>query len=226
VAHAETWLSPAGASPHELDVHYRLPGTEEAPGTTWDALWQSHARIELDGRDVPVPALSAQALQLATHAAHHGPSYFKGLRELTLAIERWPFEVWRDAAGLADQLAAVAALAAGLRLTTEGTLLATELGLPVDRALEWEIAHAEERPRGTFHAAAFDEADTLRERLRMARRALFPTRRWVAVEYPWAKRGPVRACAAYLLHIARTPIWAARAWSFRRRSRRAAGRDA
>jgi hypothetical protein len=225
VAHADTWLSPADARPHELDVHRRLPGLDAAPETAWEALWPSRGTIELAGRRIPVPARSAQALQLATHAAQHGPGYFKGLRELRMAMERWPLEVWQDAAGLARRLDAVAPLAAGLRLTPEGTRLAGQLELPVDSALEWEIEHARERPRGTFHAEAFGEAETMRERLGLLRRALFPKRRWLAVEYRWAERGPLQAVAAYVLHLARVPIWAARAWWFRRRVRRAAGRD-
>jgi Uncharacterised nucleotidyltransferase len=225
VAHADTWLSPADARPHELDVHRRLPGTEAAPETAWQAFWEARETIELAGCAVPVPSRSAQALQLATHAAQHGPGYFKGLRELRMAMERWPLEVWQEAAALAGRVDAVAPLAAGLRLTPEGTLLAEQLGLPVDSALEWEIAHAEERPRGTFHAEAFGEAETLRERLGVVRRALFPKRRWLAVQYPWAERGPLRTAAGYLLHLARVPIWAARAWWFRRRVQRGAERS-
>lgn len=224
VAHADTWLSPTGAPHHELDVHYRLPGAEAAPHTTWDAVWKSRETIELAGTAVPVPSRGAQALQLATHAAHHGPTYFKGLRELRMALDRWPLDVWREAAALAEQVDAVAPLAAGLRLTSAGALLAGELGLPVDIALEWEIEHARERPRGAFHAQAFADARTMRERLGLARRALFPKRRWLAVEYPWAENGPLRTAAAYVLHVARAPLWAARAWAFRRRVRRA-GKD-
>jgi hypothetical protein len=225
VAHADTWLSAPEARPHELDVHRRVPGTDAPAETAWRALWEDRETIDLAGHGVPVPARGAQALQLATHAAQHGPGYFKGLRELRMAIERWPLEVWRDAAALAVRLDAVAPLAAGLRLTPEGTLLAQQLGLPVDSALEWEIEHARERPRGTFHAEAFGDAETMRERLGLLRRALFPKRRWLAVQYQWAERGPLRTVAAYVLHLARVPVWAVRAWWFRRRVRRAAGRD-
>jgi hypothetical protein len=54
---------------------------------------------------------------------------------------------------------------------------------------------------------------------------MFPSRRWLAVEYPWTERGPLRGAAGYLLHVARAPLWAGRAWAFRRRVRRAARRD-
>src|SRR4051794_5465866 len=102
VAHADTWLSPSGAPHHELDVHHRLPGAEAAPDATWDAVWSRRETIDLAGSAVPVPSRGAQALQLATHAAHHGPAYFKGLRELRMALDRWPLEVWQEAATLAE----------------------------------------------------------------------------------------------------------------------------
>jgi hypothetical protein len=138
-----------------------------------------------------------------------------------LALERWPADVWQQARMLASELKADAAFSTGLRLIPEGARLARALSLPTDSALEWEVAHRAERPRGTFHVEAFRDASTLRERAAVARRALFPDRRWLAVEYHWSQRGAVWRALAYGLHAARSPVWAARAWAFRRRARRA-----
>src|SRR3954451_13602811 len=186
VVHADTWLSPLGARAHEIDVHRWLPGAQAAAEAAWGLLWSRRTQITVAGRSVPVLGLEGQALQLATHAAQHGPSYFKGISELSLGLERWPPEVWRDAAALASALLALDAFAAGLRLLPEGSQLAAQLGLPDAAALDWELRHLRQRPRGAFHADAFGSAGTLRERLGLARLALLPNRRWVEIEYHWA----------------------------------------
>jgi hypothetical protein len=221
VVHADTWLSPIDAAEsHELDVHRWLPGAETAPEAAWEALRRHRSAITLAGVQIPVLAREGQALQLATHAAQHGPTYIKGLGELSLALERWPLDVWRQAASLAAEVGAADAFAAGLRLVPQGAWTTAELQLADPTALDWEIRHLGERPRGAFHVDAFRDAATLRDRLGLARKALLPNPRWLAVEYHWAKRGPVRLALAYGLHLVRTPVWATRAWIFRRRARR------
>lgn len=221
VVHADTWLSPAGVAPHEIDVHRWLPGAQTGAETAWATLSRHRSTIELGGATIPVLDRQGQALQLATHAAQHGPSYFKGLSEMSLAIERWAPDVWRQAAALAAELDALHAFAAGLRLLPQGMQVASELGLPDKSALDWEIRHLQERPRGAFHVDAFGGAATVRERMALARRALLPNRRWLEIEYHWAKRSRLLLVPAYALHLARAPLWAARAWAFRRRARRA-----
>jgi hypothetical protein len=218
---SDTWLPPAQAAGYDVDVHRWLPGTEAPPDTAWDALWQQRTTIEVADRQVPVLARQGQALHLALHAAQHGPHFVRGLVELRLALDRWPSEVWLGAATLAEQVDALPRFAAGLRLVPDGQQLAATLRLPAADAVEWEIGHRAERPRGTFHVQAFGKAESLRERLGLVRRSLFPSRRWLVVEYHWAARGPLRLALGYALHLARAPMWAVRAWSFRRRARRA-----
>ena len=221
VVHADTWLAPAGVAAHEIDVHRWLPGAQAAAEAAWESLARHRTTIELAGATIPALDREGQALQLATHAAQHGPTYFKGLSELSLAIERWEPGVWRGAAQLAAELDAIDPFAAGLRLLPQGTQVASELGLPHRSALDWEIRNLDKRPRGAFHVDAFGGAATWRERLALGRRALLPNRRWLEIEYHWAKRSRALLVPAYVLHLARAPVWAARAWAFRRRARRA-----
>jgi Uncharacterised nucleotidyltransferase len=218
---SDTWVPPAGAAPYDVDVHRWLPGAQASPEPAWDALWARRTAIELAGREIPVLGRDGLALHLALHAAQHGPDFVKGVVELRRALERWPPEVWSEAVSLAEEVEALPRFAAGLRLVPEGRELVASLHLPVTGAVEWEIGHRAERPRGTFHVEAFGEAESLRERLGLARRALFPSRQWLVVEHHWAARGPLHLALGYALHIARTPAWALRAWSFRRRARRA-----
>jgi hypothetical protein len=100
--------------------------------------------------------------------------------------------------------------------------LAGDLALPEADALLWAIANRDARPRGTFHVRALTEARGLRERVGLVRRALFPPRAWILWEHRWAAGGRNRLLAAYAIHILRSPLWAVRAWRFRRRAERQA----
>ena len=223
VVHAETWAGMTAGSDRELaiDFHHWLPGAGTEPGAVWREIWPSRSQIELEGQPVAVPSRAALALGIATHLAQHGPEYEKGIRDLTVALERWPAELWRQSAGLAQRIGATEVFAAGLRLTTEGADMARELQLPDTTQLDWEIRNRHSRPRGTFHLDAVLGAGSLRERLGVVRRALFPRRAWIVSQHPWAwQRGGIWVLAAYLVHLLRAPIWAARAvWFKRRRTR-------
>ena len=217
VVHAETWLRRTGTGGSEVlvELHRWLPGARP-DAEAWEALWRGRTQIEISGQAVPVLDRPGQALGLATHVAQHGPSFVKGLAELSLALDHWPHDVWEDATRLADEVGALEPFSAGLRLLPEGAALADRLGLPESDWERWQP-----RPRGAGHVGAF-EAAGLRERLGLLRRALFPNRRWITSEYHWARRSVLLLPFAYLRHIARAPLWAARAMRFRRRARRRA----
>jgi hypothetical protein len=225
VVHEESWVGVNAGSQRELliELHLRMAGSEAPPEAAWDALSPHRTWIDLRGRRMPVLDLQGSAMHLATHAAQHGPGYIKGCRELALGLERWPFAIWRGAARLAAEIEATEAFAAGMRLVPAGSELARTLGLPATDRLDWEIRHSGARPRGTFHLRALLEAQGLRARTRVVRRSLLPPRRWIEWQFPWARASGRRLLLAYLIHIARTPEWTARAWWFWRRAKRSAG---
>jgi hypothetical protein len=222
VIHAETWLAtPAGTRyPVVVDLHLRLAGAQAPPDHAWEALKARSTSIELRGSQVHTLDRPGLAMHLALHAAHHGEAYEKGRRELNRALDRWPLEVWREAAQLADEIGATEAFAAGLRLVESGAELAETFELPSTNRLDWELRQIA-RPRGRFHLQAFLQAPDLRTRARVLRRALVPHRSWMVRQYPWARDRRVRMFAAYLLHLARSPAWALRALLFRRREKQA-----
>ncbi len=223
VLHSETWARAveAGLEHVLVDLHWRLFGCQASAESAWEALTARRAWVELDGRRVAVLAPEGLALHVATHAAQHGPGDAKAMADLARGVERWAASVWREAARLAADLGATASLAAGLRLNPRGAELARELGLPRTDQLDWAILHREARPRGAFHLQAMARARGPRQRLEVLRRSLLPTRRWIAYQYPWAAASRVRLVAAYGAHLLRAPVWAARAWRYRRRERRA-----
>ena len=163
-----------------------------------------------------------QAMHLAMHAAQHGAAYDRQLDELALALERWPQDVWDAAAALASEIGASRTFAAGLRLLEVGVAEATRLQLPSTDEEDWTIRNRAARPRGTFHLGALADASGTVERLGILRRALLPNRAWVVHQYPAAEDSTLRLVGAYARHLARAPAWAARAWWFRRRAKRAA----
>lgn len=220
VVHAHAWSRPIPESVDVMiDLHWRLPGCEAPPEIVWTALGKHRSAIEVGAREAPTLAAPGLALHLALHAAQHGPSDLKAMGDLERGLVRWPAETWEQAEQLARELQATEAFAAGLRLRPEGVALADELRLPDADGLMWMIAHREERPRGVFHLQALAEARGPRARIRVARHALLPTRAWIMWEHPRAATGRLRVLSAYGLHIARAPVWAARAWRFRRRAR-------
>lgn len=224
ILYSETWVRvPEGSTgrPLMVDLHWRLAGCEAPADVTWRVMWTRRAWIEIDGHRVAVPARDGLALHVATHAAQHGPENGKVLADLARGIERWNGEVWRSAARLAEQLDGTPAFAAGLRLLPAGAELARTLGLPPTDTLEWAIRNRNARPRGTFHLTALARARGVRAEVDVLRRALLPTREWISVEFPWANAGRARLVAAYGAHLVRAPMWAARAWRYRRWERRA-----
>ena len=218
IQHAELWSRRGDdLGPLLIDLHWRLPGWEAPPETSWAALRSSATTIDLGARQVAVLGRGALALHLATHLAQHGPEDRKALADLERGADRWPLPVWEDALRLAAVVDAIPALAAGLRLTPAGAALADRLELPQAAALTRSILARDDRPRGTFHLDAFAAARSPRERLRVLRHALLPTRRWIERRYRWSEHGAPLVALGYIAHIATAPLWAARAWRHRRR---------
>ena len=221
ILHSELWAKSGESGPLWVDLHWRLGGCKASNQVVWDTLSAGRARIDLRGREAPVLGTDGLALHLALHAGQHGPRDVKALADLVRGLERWELGVWRSASRLAGEADAVPAFAAGLRLLPSGAAVATQLALPETDRLEWEILHREARPRGTFHLGALARATGMRERGNVLRRSLLPTPEWIVWELPSAAKSKPRLVAAYAFHIGRAPIWAARAWRFQRRDRRA-----
>lgn len=225
VLHAQMWSKAESAVGNvTVDLHWTLAGCSASPEAVWSAISADSQSLRIGGSEIPVLGFPALALHLALHAAHHGPEDVKAMGDLRRGIERWSPEVWQEAARLAESVGAPDWFAAGLRLTTEGTFLADGLlGLQPASLQLTEIELRSERPRGAFHVEALSGADAWRDRIRVVRHALFPSRRWIEREYRWAiGRSGLVIVSAYALHLLRSPKWAARAWRFRRQVMRRA----
>jgi hypothetical protein len=223
VVHAETWIRlQSGSLTPQIELHRWFPGAQGRPDEVWAMLWSQRTQISLRGIPVWVLDVPGQAMQLATHLAQHGPRYARGAWELRLALERWPAEVWQRAADLARRIGAIEPFATGLQLVAPSAALTEELHLPSATGAVWDAEHRDEFPRGLYFLEATRKA-TGAERLRVVRRALLPSARWIAYTYRLGDEpGRLRLAAAYAQHLARAPVWTARAAWFSRRRRRAA----
>jgi hypothetical protein len=224
IAHARSWVrTDRGPLDQRIvDLHWKMPGSCASPTIAWEALTAQRTWIDVGGHRAATLDRGGQALHLAIHAAQHGPGFARTLDELSLALARWPVEVWASAAALAQRVEATPAFAAGLRLLPEGAELASRLELPPTAQLDWTIRNRGGQPRGTLRLQALLELDSLSDRLELARRSLLPPQAWIIHEFRWARAGSPLIVAAYAFHWLRLPLWAARGWRHRLRARRAA----
>ena len=170
-----------------------------------------------------VLARDGLALHLATHAAQHGPDNLKALADLARGLERWHGRgLALGGAARRPSWTARPPSPPGCGCSQPAPSLRDELGLPPTDELDWAIRNRDARPRGTFHLQALARARGCESALDVLRRSLLPTREWITGEYPVGQRGSrARLVAAYGAHLLRAPVWAARAWRYRRRERRA-----
>jgi len=216
VIHAELWtrLDPSGNV--SIDLHSKLAGCGASDGAFWRSLRAAAQPIEIGGRPVLTLGTPGLAMHVALHLAQHGPDDIKAASDLRFGLTRWPEPVWRAAAELAAELEAAEAFSAGMRLIPEGEPMADSLGLASGEAVLWDLNHRDARPRGTFRLEALAHAIGVRERVTIVRRSLLPSPDWIRWEMRWASRSRAHLAAAYLRHMARAPVWAARALVFNR----------
>lgn len=213
--HAVPWTHRGGAV--GVDLHRTLIGVGVEPTAAWRVLSADTDSVAVAGRVVPCLGLPARAMHVALHAAQHGRGTQPAL-DLERAVSQGDDELWRRAAGLAAQLDAIAAFAAGLRLAPAGARLATRLALPDVRSVTTELRASNPPPL----ALGFEElarARTTRARAEIVWRNLAPRSeclrgvdlraagsRWrLALAYTrrlaWvARRAPAGLAAWYRVH--------------------------
>lgn len=179
-----------------VDLHCTLWGIQVEPERAWRTLSSRTVAMRIGGRDLLVLAPAARAMHIALHAAQHGYPDGKTIRDLEMALELLPEELWVEAAELAAELDAQAGFATGLRLSPEGLALAQRVGVggrtSVDallRVADVPLAHG------------FEEIATtagLRAKLSVVRSELFPTPEFMRWWSPLARRGRLGLAASYL----------------------------
>jgi Uncharacterised nucleotidyltransferase len=221
--HAHAWER--DPEPVDVDLHSTIAGATASDDEVWRVVSSETERIELAGTTADIPNEPLRALLVALHAGQHGIGWGQALGDLERALEVASEEVWRRAAELAEKLAAVPALRAGLDLAEPGRRLADRLELPGTKTVEG-ILRAQTAPHLTLGLQRFAEAKGTRARVALLRRKLMPSAEWMRIESPLARRGRLGLAAAYLWR----PVWllvhlapALRAWRRARQESRASG---
>jgi hypothetical protein len=209
----------------QVELHDTLIGIEVAPAAAWATLRRESEDAEFGPTTAPILNERARTLHVALHVARHGAVAGKPVEDLRRAVARVPLAVWQDAAALAEELDAVPAFVAGLRLTPEGAALAESLA--VDGAPSAETALRAGSTRATHSSVeralvvnAFSQVKGIRAKARFAAREAFPQPAALRARSRLAKRGSAGLAAAYVWRfwrvVALTPPAAVR-WVHARR---------
>jgi hypothetical protein len=199
--HAITYHRGEGM-PGWVDLHRTLWRT---PATVWNVLSDRTDRLDVGGRELEVPALAGPALIVALHALQHRVASpdprlaERALEDLRRAVAGADFALWQETAHMAASVGAEIQLAGALRLVPGGDELAARLGLPVG-----EAADAAMRGLLAMRANGYERlalTPGLRARVRLAARALFPSRVLMRWYYPRARKGPVGLAIAYAFRV-------------------------
>ena len=192
--HAQEWERPPGRK--NLDLHWRIPGVGVAAEQAWNVLAAQTEPIAVGsavGESLSRPGL---AVLVALHAAHHGRTRRRPLRDLDRALDQIDARTWAEAARLAALLDASEAFAAGLALAPAGERLAGELGLPSVRSPRRRLMAAAQ-PAGSLGVLRIIEARTVRARARALRAEVLPAPVFMRAASPLARRGRLGLVLAY-----------------------------
>lgn len=126
-AHATAWVRDRDR--FTIDLHHTLSEVGAAPEEVWRALGSHRLAIAVVETQVSTLDGPASALLIALHAAHHGPRWHRARTDLAQACEVLDAGCWREAARLARDLRADAAMGVGLGTAPGGVPIARELGL-------------------------------------------------------------------------------------------------
>ncbi len=191
-----------------VELHRTIWGVGVPPLALWQGLWRHAEPLEeVGGHTVDILSPTGLAFHTALHAAQHGARVPKPLGDLERALASFDRECWTRAGELAVELEAVPAFVAGLELLPAGERLAAELSLSSFRS-----THVALRARtASAGALAVDRVVTAagaRQRLRLIRRTIFPSPKFMRVFFPVANRGSLGLTLAYSLRLG------SRAWQF------------
>ncbi|MDQ3897672.1 MAG: nucleotidyltransferase family protein [Actinomycetota bacterium] len=183
-----------------IDLHHGLLGAEAPPDHCWNVLSGRTIRMSVGGaEEVRVLDVPARAMHLALHAAQNGPVDRKAINDLERGLATLDRSDWVEATKVAEEIGALEAFAAGLRILPAGRVLADDLALT--RTMSVELAL---RTRSVTQNAIFFErlADTAgaRNKIRLLVRKMFPTAATLRLNSPLANRGRLGLLCAWAVH--------------------------
>ena len=185
-----------------VDLHQTLLGVTADADRLWEVLAPRREHMRIAGANVDVLDPAGRAFVLALHSAKDGGRDEKPVRDLERGLELLPLELWRDAAGIAAEVEAGEAFAAGLRRCPAGREVSVVLDLPTH--VSREIALRRQAP-----AALSVGVDWLlrtkgfRRKVALVARKIVPPPAFLRDWSPLARRGRWGLALAYLWR----PLW-------------------
>jgi Uncharacterised nucleotidyltransferase/Transglutaminase-like superfamily len=206
-----------------IDLHQTLLGVRADADRLWGALAPHREPMRIAGAGVDVLDAAGRAFVLALHSAKDGGRSEKPRRDLERALDVLPLELWEEAAGIAAEVGAVEAFAAGLRRCPAGREVAGLLGL--SSHVSREIALRRETPAAL--SAGVDwllRSKGFRVKVELVARKMVPPPEFLRAWSPLARRGRWGLALAYVWR----PVWLvwrapAAVWDVFRASSRARG---
>ncbi len=192
--HAHPWQRDGSPS---VDLHFTLEGVEAPPGEVWAELVRDCGTLRLAAVDVPVPSGAGLAFIITLHAAKHGRSERKPLRDLERALDRLPLRDWQQARELCVRLRAEISFGAGLSMLPAGVERGRELGLEPVSTTHLELISSAVPGPGMF-LERLRELPGPRAKLGFAVHNLFPPPEFMRAWSPLARRGALGLGLAYL----------------------------
>jgi hypothetical protein len=198
--HADTWRRERDAI--ELDLHRTLPGIGADNAATWHVLSHEMETMSIGGVQIATLGPGGRALHLALNAAYDGAGSAKGLADLERGLDRCGQDVWAKARDLAESLDALPAFGAGLRLLPRGRDVASAIGLEHNTSVEVGL-RAMSPPQVALGLNRLVTTSGVGAKLTFLARKLVPSRRFMLMWSPLARRGTLGMAAAYLWR----PVW-------------------
>jgi hypothetical protein len=216
--HARTWLQDTGAA---VDLHHTLVGAARPSDVVWAVLTERTEWLQLGDSKIEILSVSGRALVIALHAAQHGVAGEGPLEDLRRVIERLSLDEWHVVRLMAEEIGAVPALAAGLRLSRSGSEVAVEMNLPEARSAE-TVLRATSAPTTSLGFEWLSRTHGFRRRSTFVARKIVPTTEFIRDWTPLARRGRAGLAAAYVWRVVWLAGKAAPAYIAWRKAQRAA----
>jgi hypothetical protein len=195
--HSRPWVRKTDGA--AVDLHTSLVGVDIPPKTLWKVLSARTEPMRLLDSEVTVLTPEARTLHVVLHAAQHGRQADKPMRDLSVALNRLPEEVWRGASALARELNALPLFGMGLRFLPNGRLLADRLHIPVATTVETAL-RAEGAVPLSLGLHWLIRGHSSRHKVVFVARKLFPPPEPMRASSSLARRGWLGLIASY-------PLW-------------------
>jgi Uncharacterised nucleotidyltransferase len=194
-------ISPTGIP---IDLHHTLLGVTADPTSCWEVLSARTTAMVVGGHKVHVLDEPARTMHLALHVAQNGPADAKAVADMERGLAQLPFSHWDQASHIARALKAEQAFSAGLRVTVTGRAMAAALHLEIPRDVSL-LLRTRSAPAEALQIQQLIELRTLRGRLHLIGRKLWPTTAYMLGRVPGSRDGPQALLLARLRRMAGLP---------------------